>query len=243
MAKLDDVTGSPDRSNAVLEMVGEAIRDGDPSFEAVAAKVGPRIADKRLNKTFVELYEDEYLIALAMLQPAEFDPAEVQVEPMNGSAGSHIEPAEKVPGPIRGEQVADQDTPTMTLDEANAELARRKEALMAAKKAWMLAEDEQQRCRELLEAATIEWTGTGPSSDSIRRAEIQAINRDRANKVEHGNQHRTGPSVIDQQAGYRGDASTFLRKQMRYGSHHRAVFIDGEWRQPGRRGAKLPSEL
>jgi hypothetical protein len=227
MTKLDEVTGSPDRSIAVLAMVQEAISEGDASYENAASKPAP-------NASFGQLFEDEYLVARDMLQPAEFDPADVQVQPVAKGAQGHL--SDTAP-------VADQDTPAMSRDEANAELARRKEALMAAKKARMLAEDDQRRCRELLEAATIEWAGTGPSSDSIRRAEIQAINRDRANKVERGNQHRTGPSVIDQQAGYRGDASTFLRKQMRFGSHHRAVFIDGEWRQPGRRGQKLPSEL
>jgi hypothetical protein len=238
MTRLDQITGSPDRSNVVLEMVAEAIRDGDPSFEAVAAKVEPRIADKRLNKSFVELYEDEYLIALSMLQPAEFDPADVQVEPVK-----------TIPDVVLSSQdgAPDQDAPIMSLDEANAELARRKDALQLARKTRMLAEDDQRRCREAVAAAAMEWARGGPTSDEIRRREIQAINRDRAATVKHGDQRRPGPSRIDQEAAYGSgrDATSYVRKQLRNGWHRPTALVDGGLLQrPGRRGGtKLPSEV
>jgi len=211
-------------------MVNEAIGEGDGSFANAASKAG------RYNN-FGELYDDEYQVALAMLQPAEFAPADVQVEPLDAKA-SALGIAEPV------ETVADQDAPIMTRDEANAELQRRIEALMAAKKTRKLAEDDLERARGAVTAAAMEWTRGGPSSDEIRRAEIAAINRDRGSKVEHGDR-RPGPSRIDQEAFYgeQHNAGAYARKQMRYGSHHRAVFIDGEWRRPGRREVKLPSEV
>jgi hypothetical protein len=207
-------------------MVAEAIRDGDASFENAASKTG------RYNN-FGELYDDEFAVALAMLQPAEFDPADVQVEPVEGAA---------VMVAPESATITDQDAPIMTRDEANAELKRRQEALMAARKSRMVAEDAQEQARKVVEQLRSVWKAGGPTSDQIRRNEIAAINRDRGTKVERGDR-RPGPSVIDRQAFGRGDAGTYARRQHRYGSHHRAVFIDGEWRRPGQRGTKLPSEL
>jgi hypothetical protein len=227
MTQLDKVTGSPDRSTAVLVMVGEAIREGNPSFENAASKTG------RYNN-FGDLYDDEFQVALAMLQPAEFDPADVQVEPATAESAAVVEP------------VADQDAPAMSRDEANADLQRRKEALLAARKLRMIAEDDQRTAREAIAAAVLEWQAGGPSKDSIIRREIAAINRDRANKVEHGDQRRPGASRIDQEAFYGSgrDAGSYARKQLRNGWHRpTALTPGGTLQRPGVRGTKLPSEV
>lgn len=197
MTKLDDVTGSADRSTAVLAMVAEAIRDGDASFENAASKTG------RYNN-FGELYDDEYQVALTMLQPAEFDPADVQVGPVKGLADSDKqEPVMVAP-----------EAATMTRDEANAELKRRTEALMAARKSRMVAEDAQEQARKVMEQLRSVWKAGGPTSDQIRRNEIAAINADRATKVEHGNQRQPGASYYDRSRFYsaQGNAADFARQ-------------------------------
>jgi hypothetical protein len=234
MTRLDEVTGSPDRSTAVLAMVAEAIGEGDASLENAASKTG------RYNN-FGDLYDDEFQIALAMLQPAEFNPADVQVEnsPPRSSVDEQSSDANTV-----GELVA-AGKPTMTRDEANAELQRRTEALMAARAARMVAEDARNVAVVAMEKLRSVWQAGGPTKDQIRRNEIAAINRDRGLKVERGNP-RVLRSAIDREAAYStgGDATTYVKRQHRFGSFHRAALgDDGLLHRPGRKGTKLPSEL
>lgn len=208
MTRLDEVTGSPDRSTAVLAMVAEAIRDGNASFENAASKTG------RYNN-FGELYDDEFQVALTMLQPAEFDPADVQVEPVQDadtSADGIVHASDQ--DAVRETRVATAiDVPIMTRDEANVELKRRTEALMAARKSRMVAEDAQEQARKVMEQLRSVWKAGGPTSDQIRRNEIAAINADRGAAVAQ-RQSRPGPSYFDRQRFHagRGDAADFARQ-------------------------------
>jgi hypothetical protein len=218
MTRLDELTQNPDRSIAILAIVNEAIGEGDCSLETVSLKTD------RFGPSFGDLNQDEFDAAVAMLpQPVEPVTAESSAAP-----------------------VADQDAPIMTRDEANAELKRRTEALMAARKARMIAEDDLRRAREAMDRLRLEWRAGGPTADQIRRNELAAMNKDRASKVEPDFQRRPGPSVIDQNAFYgtHGDASSYVRKQHRFGSHHRATALTdgGLLQRPGQRGTRLPSE-
>jgi len=181
-----------------------------------------------------------------MLQPAEFDPADVQVEPVQDadtSADGIVHASDQ--DAVRETRVATAiDVPIMTRDEANVELKRRTEALMAARKSRMVAEDAQEQARKVMEQLRSVWKAGGPTSDQIRRNEIAAINRDRGNKVERS-ERRPGPSRIDHEAFYSDghDAASYVRKQHRFGWHRATALEEGGLLQrPGRRGQRLPSE-
>jgi hypothetical protein len=110
----------------------------------------------------------------------------------------------------------------------------------------MVAEDARHVAVVAMEQLRSVWPAGGPTKDQIRRNEIAAINADRANKVERAVQRRPGPSAIDREAFYGtgGDASTYVKRQHRFGSFHRAALgDDGLLHRPGRKGTKLPSEV
>jgi hypothetical protein len=182
MTKLDEVTGNPVRSEAIMTIVREATVEGDCSLETVSLKTD------RFGFTFGELSQDEFDAAVATLQHPSKEP---------DTAAS----------------VTDQDTPTMTRDEANAELARRKDALQLARRDRMVAENNQRLAREAITAAIMEWQTGAPSKDEITRREIAAINADRRNKVERGDQRRPGRSYHDRSRfnGAGGNASDYVR--------------------------------
>ena len=127
------------------------------------------------------------------------------------------------------------------------QLKRRQEALHAARQHRVFMEAERARCREALSAALLQYCQGRASSADIRKREIQAINADRANKVESGGERRPGPSRIDRAAFYSagGNGNDYARKQHRYGSHHRATALTpgGALQAPGPRGTvRVPSE-
>jgi hypothetical protein len=206
MTKLDDVSGNPARSEAILAVVREAVTEGDTSYEAVAAKIVQRIRDARLNITFDELSVEEVAVALEMLQPAEFnadEPAVEQIPEAELLAG--LDPASVT--------VTESVEPAMSRDDANAELQRRRDALHTARRARMIAENDQRLARERMAQALLEWNTGAPTADQIRRREIAAINADRGAKVERSNQRQPGTSYIDRSRFYSagGNASDFVR--------------------------------
>jgi hypothetical protein len=194
MSALDELTGEPIRSQAILTIVKEALAEGDASMAAVSLKTA------RFGDTFGELGADELAAAVAMLKPDDV---------------TNVKPVEPEP------EVEPETEPQITRDQANAELRERHELLHMARRDRMVAETAQRLAREKLAQAISEWTAGGPTPDAIRRNELAAINRDRGNKAAPRSQ--PGPSYVDRFAAATagGDGNDFVRKQHRYGGYRR----------------------
>jgi hypothetical protein len=233
MTALDEVTGNPDRSIALLALVHEAATEGNLTLDHVGSKTH-RYDNE--HGPFGPISEDEYNAAVKLIQTPveEFTPT---AEPEAPTVEVQAEPVETVEQP-----------PAMSREEANAELNARNNDLHVARLDKTKAEAVRARCRDALSKALLAWNAGGASKDEIRRNEINAINRDRANKVEAVHAERVLRSVIDAQAYYQtqGDARAMVWKRHRHGgSHHRpARGLDGRLQEVGKRAApKLPSEL
>ena len=143
----------------------------------------------------------------------------------------------------------EREPPTMTYNEAALMVQDAQQNLLAARRELADAMTAQKAARGALSVAVMAWQRGGapaPTRESLQRDYIAS---EQARKLAGVNARRMptpGPSVIDQHAAYSagGDANTFARKQMRHGSHHRPIFIDGKWQRPMKRGSKVvvPSE-
>jgi hypothetical protein len=233
MTTLDEVTGNPDRSIAILALVHEAATEGNLSLDNVGSKA-PRFDNE--HGPFGPIGEDEYNAAVKIIQT----PVEEFAPTAEPEAPALVEPVEVQAEPV--------EEPSMSREEANAELNARNNELHVARLDKTKTEALRARCRDALSKALLAWNAGGASKDEIRRNEINAINRDRAKKVEAVHAERVLRSVIDAQAYYQtqGDARVMVWKRHRHGgSHHRpARGLDGRLQEVGKRAApKLPSEL
>jgi hypothetical protein len=239
MTALDEVTGNPDRSIAILALVHEAAAEGKLTLDNVGLKAhrfdndwGP----------FGPVGEDEYGAAVAMARPVEFS----AVEPVGDNIAEALHAPAAVAEPVAGGVQAQAD-PIMSHDEAVAELRARQEALHLARLDHEKALTAQRTARAAMATAIAAWSSEGPSKEEIRRREIAAINADRAARAAQGpvQAPRVLRSRIDAEAHYGsgGDAATHVRAQHRYGSFHRpARGDDGLFHRPGKRGSTVPSE-
>jgi hypothetical protein len=239
---LDEITGNPDRSIAILALVHEAAAEGKLTLDNVGSKTH-RFDNAR--GVFGPVGEDEYSAAVAMVRPAEFS----AVEP--ATVGDDI--AEALHTPVAEAEPVEQ--PTMTREEAMAELNARNNDLHVARLDKTKADEAVRRSREALSKSLTAWQSGGPTEDQIRRRELAAINADRAARAAQGpvRRGRVLRSVIDAQAYYRtqGDAADYARKQHQFGSHHRPARISADpndgtlLQRPGKRdliASKVPSE-
>jgi hypothetical protein len=237
MTALDEVTGNPDRSIAILALVHEAAAEGKLTLDNVGSKAHRFDNDRG---PFGPIGEDEYSAAVAMARPAEFSAVESDSDDI--AEALHAPAIEPV-----ADEVQVQPKPTMTRDEAAAELHARQEALHLARLDHERALTAQRTARAAMAMAIAAWSSGGPSKDEIRRREIAAINGDRAARTAQGPVHtpRVLRSRIDAEAHYGsgGDAATHVRAQHRYGSFHRpARGDDGLFHRPGKRGSTVPGE-
>lgn len=230
---LDEITGNVFRSQAILMLVNEAMADGNLTLDHVGSKA-PRFDNE--HGPFGPIGEDEFAAAVAIVQPVEFSAVE--------TTGDDIAEALHTPVPESVEQ------PSMTRDEANAELNARNNELHLARLDRTKADEAVRRARDTLSKSLTAWNAVGPSKEAIRRREIAAINGDRAARAAQGPvpAPRVLRSRIDAEAAYAtgGDAATFVRSQMKYGSFHRPARITADDRaplqRPGKRNLIVPSE-
>jgi hypothetical protein len=119
--------------------------------------------------------------------------------------------------------------------------------LLAARRELADAIAAQKIARGTLSQTVMAWQRGGAPQPSREQLQRDYIASEQARKLEGVSGRvmpQPGPSVIDRHAAYSagGDANTFARKQMRHGSHHRPIFINGKWERPRQRGTKVPSE-
>jgi len=141
----------------------------------------------------------------------------------------------------------EREPPTMTRNEAALMVQDAQLNLLAARREHADKMTAQKAARGALSVAVMAWQRGGEAQPSREQLQREYIASEQARKLAgvSGRVRPTpGPSIIDQHAAYStgGDANTFARKQMRHGSHHRAVFIDGKWQRPRQRGSIVPSE-
>jgi hypothetical protein len=141
----------------------------------------------------------------------------------------------------------EREPPTMTRNEASMVIQEAQTDLLAARRDLADKVATQRAARAALSAAVMTWQRGGeppPSREQLQRDYIRSEQARKEAGVSGRLLPTPGPSVIDQYAaaGVSGDASTFARKQMRFGSHHRPIFINGKWERPRQRGTKVPSD-
>ena len=224
MSTLDELTGVPARSAAIRMVVREAFDLGEPM---TPANIGLKC--QRFNE-FGELGADELAAAVAEIeQPA----TEAQAEPADTSS-QEVEPL-----------------PTMTIDELNEATKQNVNAQVVARRIVLDSQQEQRQAKNAFTNACIAFERGGkPITREQLQRETIAANQAYKQGLKDGTIEPPrlpgrGPSVIDQYAGSAngGDASQFVRKRMRHGSHHRPVWINGKCYAVGQRTThKLPSE-
>jgi hypothetical protein len=200
MSPLDNLTQNPIRSQAILQIVQEAIANGEPlTLEHVAPKA------LQFGTSFTPLAQDEFDAAVTMLQQPESAPVRVGNVIMDPEAAQrHAEP----------------DPREENRDEANARLAKLRDELHLARQERMKADDAIQSARGELANAMAAWshTGAGYTREQLVRDTIRA-NQQYKLDVKEGRipppQSRRGVanSYFDRLGAYgRGDATTYARR-------------------------------
>jgi hypothetical protein len=220
-------SGNALRDNGLMAVIKEAQTNGEP---ITAANISLHCR-QTFGDSFSEVSEIELAEAVAfMAPPAEPEQGDAQPET---DAQPEAEPA--------------REPPTMTRNEAAMMVQDAQQNLLAARRVLADAMAEQKRARGVMSEAVMRWQRGGapaPTREALQRAYIASEQQRKADGVAHRRELTPGPSIIDRHAAYSagGDANTFARKQMKFGSHHRPVFINGKWERPRQRGTKVPSE-
>lgn len=217
-------SGNVGRDAGLIAIVKEAQAAGEP---ITAANISFNCS-QRFGQSFTDVSEIELAECVAYIAP----PAEVQPEP------------EAQPVAV----VEQREPPTMSREDANVAVQNAERALFYARRGLADAVTAQKAARGALSQAVMTWQRGGtpqPTREQLQRDYIASEQQRKMNGIITRQMPKGGPSVIDQHAAYSagGDANQFARKQMKFGSHHRATFINGQWQRPRQRGTKIvPSE-
>lgn len=218
-------SGNTARDAGLIAVIKDAQEAGEP---ITVANIGLHCS-QRFGATFTDPSETEIAECVAFMAPVE--QPEVKTDEPEAQPDAVVEP----------------EAPTMSRNEAVMMVQDAQNNLLGARRALGDAMATQKAARAVMAAAVMAWQRGGapqPTREQLQRDYIASEQQRKLDGVAHRRQLTPGPSVIDQHAAYSagGDANQFARKQMKYGSHHRAVYINGKWERPGKRGAKVPSQ-